>query len=461
MSQTPPAKGLRIRIVNILMLCLSIILFILVLYSTFRLSKGFETRVKAIDTYLNWEKSARDLQETSNYLANQARLFAQTGNTAHVNNYFNELLQDRTREKSIEFLEKNNLLPPDDASLQETLRLSNMLAEIEIYSIRMVADALDLDLGAFPKALMEARISDSDLSRTPVERLARAQEILYNANFQDIRKQIQSNLSSFLNRNISLTRAALTEETRHLGEVVNEQRILLIALCVLNILTFVMIIFLIMKPLKVYLRRIQENKMFPPTGGYEFRQLARTYNEIFAIKERHSQMMRHKAEHDPLTGLLNRRAFDSLRELLASATEPVGLLLIDVDKFKGINDTYGHAVGDAALCHVAELLKLSFRSNDLCIRMGGDEFAVLMQDAGREVGEIVKKKVAAINQKLQKPEKDLPPLSISVGGAFSDSGYNRNLYMNADSALYRVKGAGRSGCAFYGEDYAGGKTDKP
>lgn len=449
MNQPSPVKGLRIRMVNIFMLCLSVALFIVVIYSTFRLSQGYETSVKAIETYLNWEKSARDLQETSAYLTNQARLFAQTGNRVHADNFFKELLSSKTRERAIELLESKGMLPQGDSTLQDALELSNTLAQTEIYAIRLIAEARGLDLADFPETLLEIEPGDGYYSQTPEERAAYAMKILYNEDFQNTRKKILDNLSSFLNNNILLTREALTAETRRLGNVVSEQRLLLIALCLLNILTFAMIIILIIKPLSIYLKCVRDNKMFELVGAYEFKHLAHTYNEIFAIKEKHEEQMRYKSEHDPLTGLRNRRAFDSLRRVLAKENEPVGLLLIDVDKFKGINDNYGHAVGDAALRRVAGLLRHNFRSNDFCARIGGDEFAVILPNAVPDIAKIVKRKIDGINESLKRLENDVPPLSISAGGAVSENGFTDDLYINADSALYAVKEAGRRGCSFY------------
>ncbi len=449
MNKASPVKGLRIRFVNIFMLCLSVFLFIIVIYSTFRLSRGYETSVNAIETYLNWEKTARDLQETSNYLANQARLFAQTGNRVHADNFFNELVIDQTREKAIEILENKGMLPPGDNTLQDSLELSNTLANTELYAIRLIAEAKNMDLASFPEMIRKIEPEGEDYYKTPDQLIARARDILYNEEYQNTRKQIFSNLSAFLNKNIVLTRDALTRETRQLGNIVSEQRLLLIALCLVNILTFAMIIFLIIKPLAIYLKCIRDNTMFELVGAYEFRHLAQTYNEIFAIKEKHEEQMKYKSEHDPLTGLFNRSAFNSLQNILAKEKEPLGLVLIDVDKFKGINDQYGHAVGDAALIRVARLLKHNFRSNDFCIRIGGDEFAVILPSVGPDIADIVKKKIGNINEILKSPENDVPPLSISAGGAVSENGFTKNLYTSADAALYSVKNGGRRGCAFY------------
>ena len=114
------------------------------------------------------------------------------------------------------------------------------------------------------------------------------------------------------------------------------------------------------------------------------------------------------------------------------------------------NDNYGHAVGDRVLKRVAEILKKSFRSVDILCRIGGDEFAVVMTRVNSSMAPIVLKKITRANQLLQHPKDDMPPVSLSVGVAFSDRANPQgDIFKDADTALYRVKEAGRKGCAIY------------
>lgn len=449
MEKTPHIKGIRIRTVNMVMLCLSILIFIIVLYTTVRLSSGYAAIVEATEKYLNLETSAHAIHVGSDFLTDQARLFAQTGKRIHADNFFRELYEDRSREKAMELLEKERLLPPGENALKESMELSNILTETEIYALRLVAEARNMNLASFPESLRNVEVPPEIQTMSPTEKMATAREALYNEDYQNTKKQILSNLTGFLDKYLAMTRSALQTETTSLGEVVAEQRVELITLFFLNVLTFTMIIVLIVKPLQVYLKCIKDDKMIELVGAYEFKHLALTYNDIFAIKEHHDKMLKYKAEHDPLTGLLNRSAFDSLRNLLEKEQEPVGLLLVDVDKFKQVNDTYGHAVGDATLCRVASLLQHNFRSDDFCIRIGGDEFAVILHKFTPDVEHIVMEKITSINASLKVPHGKIPATSLSVGGAISEEGFTKNLYDNADSALYSVKEAGRCGCAFY------------
>ena len=108
-------------------------------------------------------------------------------------------------------------------------------------------------------------------------------------------------------------------------------------------------------------------------------------------------------------------------------------------------------MGDKVLKKVAEFLKESFRSTDYPARIGGDEFAVILSDVTPEQKNIIAEKIREMNRLLTHPSDDLPVVSLSVGGAFSDNGFSDQLYKKADLALYDVKDHGRCGCRFYEE----------
>lgn len=451
MPYSVTVKGIRIRTLNAIMLILSLIIFAGVLYSTFLLHREYTSFIHQTEDYITWERAAHQIHAGSDHLTEQSRLYAQTGKKKYADNFFYELYSTRSREKASEFLAHHDLHPEKNENLQRALLLSNALTTQEIYAIRLVAEANHENLQDFPPAIRSVRLSAQDRLLSPEEKIKRAQNMLYSTEYQQSKNGILSILNKLIDQNLLLARAQQKKQSHALGEVINEQRLMLGALCIMTILTFTMIILLIVKPLQSYLKCIRDDKMLDVSGAYEFKHLAATYNKIFSIKERHDKILQHKAEHDPLTGLLNRSAFDSLRHLLACDSSPVTLLLIDVDKFKAINDTFGHEVGDKTLQRVAELLRHSFRSDDMCIRIGGDEFAVVMQDDTNMLEQRIKSKIEFINHKLKNPDNSLPVLSISVGIAISHAGFPESLYNNADMALYHVKRAGRCGCLFYHE----------
>ena len=147
------------------------------------------------------------------------------------------------------------------------------------------------------------------------------------------------------------------------------------------------------------------------------------------------------ADHDPLTRLLNRRAL--LRELAAAAEEgrPVALVFLDVDNFKDVNDGHGHATGDHVLARFASLLVELVRNGDDAFRVGGDEFALLLRDAGEhEAREVVARIVAAVAANI---DPLVRTLTASFGIAPSAGAEEpEKLLRIADEAMYEAKRSG-------------------
>ena len=156
-----------------------------------------------------------------------------------------------------------------------------------------------------------------------------------------------------------------------------------------------------------------------------------------------------KAETDELTGLFNRAGYDRLLEELD--INSTVLLLVDTDKFKGINDRFGHETGDRVLKKIAKSLLANFRQNDYVCRIGGDEFAVLMMNTGALEDERIINKVRYINRELAGSAADeLPTVSLSVGVACGTEAEDwTTLFKQADSVLYQVKQEGGRGCRVY------------
>lgn len=154
------------------------------------------------------------------------------------------------------------------------------------------------------------------------------------------------------------------------------------------------------------------------------------------------------ASTDPLTGLPNRRYFDEYSALLAGrrrSGDAVAVLMIDIDKFKGLNDRYGHLTGDQVLRSVAGAITAAVRDEDVPARVGGEEFAVLLRNPGPtvalEVGERVRKAV----RDLDLADVGVPGVSVSVGvaNAIGPDEAITSLVDRADHALLRAKRAGR------------------
>ena len=167
---------------------------------------------------------------------------------------------------------------------------------------------------------------------------------------------------------------------------------------------------------------------------------------------RSEERMRHLSEHDPLTNLPNRVLLNDRLELALTHAQqqqrPLGLLMVDLDRFKEVNDEFGHAAGDRLLCEIATILTGSVRMTDTVARYGGDEFIVLLPDlrSADEAGFIAEKIVGAFAAPVDIGVARIP-VTVSVGVCtYPEAGKEiETLLQTVDAAMYSVKAEGRNG----------------
>ncbi len=173
-------------------------------------------------------------------------------------------------------------------------------------------------------------------------------------------------------------------------------------------------------------------------------ELQRLRAEVEALRAR-AEAAEAAADHDVLTPALNRRGFvAALHRAMAYCKRhqvPAVLLYLDLDGFKGVNDTHGHAAGDAALVRVAELMRDNLRESDAVGRLGGDEFGLLLMNAGVEEG---RDKAARLSETLKTEGFVHDGQRISLGGSFGVRAWNgqadvETWLAEADAAMWLRK----------------------
>ncbi|WP_425033624.1 bifunctional diguanylate cyclase/phosphodiesterase [Pelagibacterium sp.] len=167
----------------------------------------------------------------------------------------------------------------------------------------------------------------------------------------------------------------------------------------------------------------------------------------------------HNAMHDPLTGLPNRRYLDDILDMHTRSSAHdggyVSIQHIDLDRFKQINDTLGHAAGDAMLVHASEVLKASVRPSDFVARIGGDEFVILSigEKSDAELRVMAERIIAAMRKPVSYQGHECR-FGVSIGIAGGDVSITpaKQVLVNADIALYRAKERGRNRAEFFSEE---------
>ncbi|MCF8069654.1 MAG: GGDEF domain-containing protein [Desulfobacterales bacterium] len=165
----------------------------------------------------------------------------------------------------------------------------------------------------------------------------------------------------------------------------------------------------------------------------------------------HSQQLEQEMLTDPLTGAYNRRAYDRRvkeeMERYQRYKQPLSMLLLDIDHFKQVNDTYGHAIGDKCLIEIVQKVKANIRNCDFLGRYGGEEFAVILPETNSESARLVAEKLRMAVEKttfLHKDETVKITISTGVTGATPSDKDHSTLFDRMDKAMYEAKASGRN-----------------
>ncbi len=454
-KNTGVLKGFRIQSLSLWLVAFTLIISVLIGIGIVQVMEDYYELAQRTREYVFAQEDARDLLFGSNYLTDQARLYAVTKDHVYAEAYFTEVHETRRRDLALEALEVHLRERNEDAlnTSKEAMELSNALMVLEIHSMKLAALSAGEDMGSLAREIQDYQLTEEELSWTAQQQADASMELVFGEEYRTMKGQIEAKMSDVTRSVIEICERDQAESEGTMKNALIRQSIYTVLVVILVIFSYIMIAVLILRPIRIYVNCIKNNNFLEITGAYEFKYLAATYNNVYEMTMEQQNMLRKKAERDALTGLLNRQAFEQLKSQLRISSEPLAFLIIDVDVFKSINDNYGHDVGDQALIKVARLLDENFRKVEYVLRIGGDEFAVIMEKTGPDKKPIIRSKIEAINEILQHPEDEavFPKYSVSVGIAFSEKGFYDDLFQQTDQALYHTKENGRCGYTFYDE----------
>lgn len=443
-------KRIKIKQVSVWSIGLTCILAVLFLFVSFIGRKEFHVLQTTTNQYIACENAAKQLQNGSDYLTEQVRLYAMTGQSKYMDAYFEEAETKQSREKALDILKRYFDGTETFRTLKKALECSQKLMDTEYYSMWLVAEATALDKNTWPEAILAVTLSEEDTVMSETEKMTKAQQIVSNDAYEDAKTEITENVASCMDKLIEQTKNRQGRATSIFSDMYLKLELSIAIQVILTLAICIIMRNLVVKPLLSYNESIKRGEIFPVLGACELQKLAETYNKIYRENQETQELIRHQAEHDALTDTLNRGSFEKILDIYENGEVAFALILIDVDIFKSVNDTYGHAAGDAVLKKVACLLKTTFRSIDFVCRIGGDEFSVIMVEMTSALKYTIEEKIAFINEELSHPEENLPAVSLSVGVAFSDRpNKGESIFKDADQALYYVKEHGKKGCSFY------------
>ena len=441
-------RKIKIERVSTWSIIITIIVATLFGFISFQSEKEFHVLQTTTEQYILCEKAAKQLQDGSDYLTEQVRLYVMTTQKEYLELYFKEVNKTQRREKAVTDLKQYFSDTEAFDSLESALQYSEELMNTEYYAMRLILETDGQQ--EIPDELKKVELTPEDEQLSDEEKIKKAREMVCDASYQEARTEISDNVTTCMNNLIKQTRNKQGRATTIFSDMYRKLEVGIVIVVVLMLFICFIVRRLVVRPLISYNRSIQKGEIFPTIGAEELQSLAENYNRVYAENQKTQKITRHQAEHDTLTELLNRGSYEKVLAIYEKGEVPFALILVDVDIFKSVNDTYGHAVGDEILKKVSRLLKDAFRSIDYVCRIGGDEFAVVMVDVTSNLQYTVEDKITSINKELAKVEENLPAISLSVGVAFSDrENPGENIFKDADRALYYIKEHGKSGCGFY------------
>ena len=436
-------KKISIRTVSIVIFLITVGIGGMLALISSECTRQFQNLQNEMERFIQCESALQQMQAGSDYLEKQVSQYVQTGQYIHMDFYLKEIRETQRYEKACDYLQQEFGGTTAIKPLESAVAYEEKLREQEFYIMRLMAEVSFADEALWPEEIRGIALTAEDAALEQEQKQERALEILSGHAY----KILRTNEDNY----IVGAKQALGQQTRNNqnhAQTVFRDVYLKFETGVAVLIVLVLLICI--APLKMYGKSIVKGEIFPVVGARELQELATTYNKVYQENLVAQKLIRHEAEHDALTDALNRGAFDKILSIYEQGDTSFAMIMVDVDVFKQVNDTYGHSVGDKILVKVADNLQREFRSIDYICRIGGDEFAIVMVDVGSDLKEVVREKIAQVNESLSNPTDGLPAVSLSVGVAFSDrENPGDSIFKDADKALYKVKNSGRNNCGFY------------
>ncbi|MCR5100295.1 MAG: GGDEF domain-containing protein [Butyrivibrio sp.] len=445
-------KRLQKLKISVLVRFIAIEILIIILVTFFNLIFVWKNYRKLDDLQGSYERSVDQLdalRQGSDVLTDEARNYIVTGKYMYIENYFREAEVTKRREKAVEALE----LYASDAAceyLQKGLEESNTLMNTEYKAFVIASECYGVVEERWPETLLEWKNEHKDELANCNKSIEYATELVFGVLYQNDKSTIAGYIEScnnIIKEEIGSNTAAIS---KRLNYAIMLQMVIMVILAISILMFFITIDIAIVMPIKLFSASVSDDTTVDPHGTIELVDLANEYNKLYMQNLKNKGRLEYKAEHDALTKLYNRQAFDKMCDAFSRSRDPIGIIMLDVDKFKEINDNYGHAVGDNALQSVAYQMKRFFRAQDYIFRYGGDEFVAILTGVNEESYKAIEAKLKKLSVALQRPVNSVsPPLSYSAGVVFCQSGFKDQDLKMADDALYNTKLNGRNGYTIY------------
>ena len=439
-------KGIKVSILSGTFIVIGVIIMILSFWIINKTYNKYDEMMNVYQFSDEEREAASSFQAASNYLTNQARQFVVTGNIECANNYFDEKDNLKRRENALSVVENSHVLEMESNLLNNAMELSETLVTYEIHAMKLTAQAKNIDMAQLPEEVASYELSEEELTLETAKLQDLAIELLYGNEYEEYKDRINWDVENAIILIKDESGARYRENESDLIFILNITTLLIFIMFILLMLIFIFDTLLVVRPAKKFVDLLDKKEKLPEIGGYEFRDFARKYNDIYRSNKKNRELLKEQGEVDELTGTLKVGTLELVRHNLSQSNEPMGIMLVDIDNFRSIKEASGYEMADKVVVKVAKLFGSLFKSSDYIIRTSQDEFEIFLLRMQQTDSEMLVERISQINQKLQDTTDGVVAASVSVGVAFSEKGYTTEVEQKADMALNHVKKNGRGNC---------------
>ena len=413
-------QGLHIQTLNTVMMAVTVAMCCLIIYTNIRLDNRYNDLLTAEELYNCSVADAQMLQAGSDNLTRQVQLLAETGEREYLDAYFAEVASGR-REQAVDHLPANE---DERVILNQAKYESDQLMYLEYHIMCLVATANGFEQEGLPPEVRDYALSRTELALEPEAMMEQACVLAFGHEYQSMKASIDQNIASFTELILSREQESFRYYSAQVNRHIAVQQTLMVVLIVCILITGLMLYTQVILVLERFSSALVKGLPLEKRGVYELRYLADVYNRLRDKNRDTEEMLAKKASLDSLTGVCNRGAFEVLVQQRLDSIPCAGgaLMMLDVDKFKQVNDVHGHAAGDGVLINLAKLLPESFRGSDLIGRLGGDEFGVWLNGLSPENLSYIQQRIVGVNQRLLCPSEGLPPHHHQRGSGLLSGG---------------------------------------
>ena len=443
------AKGFSLKLVAWLISIFAVVISALLVFSVVYISQKNEELNVSTQNYITIKNAANDVQLASDDLTNDVRLFVTTTKKEYMDSYFKEANVTQRRDKALivihELTENSPVHETVHKAIEAAVSESKNLMNLEFKAMKLICVDEGIDCSEYP----EVNNYTIDPSLALVDYFDEAMESVFGDEYMESKNTIISNVDKAIDAiDKSMDENIKKSESYLKGLIVFQSTIIFINIIFMAGVVILMHIYII-APMSSAVQSLANNEEVRVKSNKEFNYLADVYNRVRKANEDIKDSLKYEAEHDKLTGLYNRTGYD--RIFKSMNLDKAIFVLLDIDKFKEVNDTLGHEMGDKVLTRTANIIKKYFSDENayLC-RIGGDEFAIIIDKAGTEMNDVVVDKCEKMDEEISRAEGNIPGTSLSIGiahGTVRDT--TDTLFRKADAALYKIKNAGRAGVSLF------------